>query len=114
STLARRFRLFINGITMSSSRPLICIGYLGLFIIILSSIYTMMTLFQYLFHGDTVDGWTSLIISIWFLGGLPIFSLGIIAVYLSVMFEEVKKRPYSIIKRIHRGGQVKAEALVEL
>jgi putative glycosyltransferase len=113
-TLGRRFRLFINGITMSSSRPLICIGYLGLFIIILSSIYTMMTLFQYLFHGDTVDGWTSLIISIWFLGGLTIFSLGIIAVYLSVMFEEVKKRPYSIIKRIHRGGQVEAEALVEL
>ena len=112
-TLARRFRLFINGITMSSSRPLICIGYLGLFIIILSSLYMMLTLFQYLFHGTTVDGWTSLIISIWFLGGLTIFSLGIIAVYLSVMFQEIKQRPYSIIKRIHTGGQVRAEPLVE-
>jgi putative glycosyltransferase len=112
-TLARRFRLFINGITMSSSRPLICIGYLGSFITMLAALYMTVTLFQYIFHGTSVDGWTSLIISIWFLGGLTIFSLGIIAVYLSVMFQEVKQRPYRIIKRVHTGGQVPAESLVE-
>src|SRR5580692_8508378 len=100
-TLRRRIRLFINGITMSSNRPLIFIGYLGALITILAAFYTGLTLLQYLFGVATPDGWTSLIISVWFLGGLTIFSLGIIATYLSVMFEEVKGRPYSIIARVH-------------
>ena len=101
-TLARRIRLFINGITMSSNRPLIFIGYLGALITILAVFYTGFTLLQYLFGVANPDGWTSLIISVWFLGGLTIFSLGIIATYLSVMFEEVKDRPYSTIARVHR------------
>jgi putative glycosyltransferase len=104
-TLRRRIRLFINGITMSSNRPLIFIGYLGAFITILAASYTGVTLLQYLFGVATPDGWTSLIISVWFLGGLTIFSLGIIATYLSVMFEEVKGRPYSIVAKVHRGAE---------
>ena len=102
-TLARRIRLFINGITMSSNRPLIYIGYLGAFIVFLATIYTAFVLVEYLLGVATPDGWTSLIISTWFLGGLTIFSLGIIATYLSVMFEEMKGRPYSIIAKIHGG-----------
>jgi len=101
-TLARRIRLFINGITMSSNRPLIYIGYIGALIVILAAIYTLFVLIEYLLGVATPDGWTSLIISTWFLGGLTIFSLGIIATYLSVMFEEVKGRPYSIIAKVHR------------
>jgi putative glycosyltransferase len=101
-TLARRIRLFINGITMSSNRPLIFIGYVGALIMILAVVYTLFVLIQYAFGAASPDGWTSLIISTWFLGGLTIFSLGIIATYLSVMFEEVKSRPYSIIAQIHR------------
>jgi putative glycosyltransferase len=67
--------------------------------------YTRLLL-QYLLGVATPDGWTSLIISVWFLGGLTIFSLGIIATYLSVMFEEVKGRPYTIIAKVHRGTEV--------
>ena len=100
-TLRRRIRLFINGITMSSNRPLIFIGYIGAFIVFLAAIYTIFVLVEYLLGVAAPDGWTSLIISTWFLGGLTIFSLGIIATYLSVMFEEVKSRPYSIIAKIH-------------
>jgi len=103
-TLARRIRLFINGITMSSNRPLIFIGYIGAGIIFLAALYSLYTLILYLLRVRSPDGWTSLIISIWFLGGLTIFSLGIIATYLSVMFEEIKGRPYSIIAKIHRQG----------
>jgi putative glycosyltransferase len=107
-TLARRIRLFINGITMSSNRPLIFIGYLGALIVILAAIYTLFVLVEYLLGVATPDGWTSLIISTWFLGGLTIFSLGIIATYLSVMFEEVKARPYSIIAKIHAGPETRS------
>jgi putative glycosyltransferase len=104
-TLARRIRLFINGITMSSNRPLIFIGYIGALIVALAAFYTLFVLIQYVFGVASPDGWTSLIISTWFLGGLTIFSLGIIATYLSVMFEEVKARPYSIIAKIHRATE---------
>lgn len=103
-TLARRIRLFINGITMSSNRPLIFIGYAGAAIVCLSAIYLLYTLVLYLLGVQSPDGWTSLIISIWFLGGLTIFCLGIIATYLSVLFEEIKNRPYSIIAKVHHRG----------
>jgi putative glycosyltransferase len=103
-TLARRIRLFINGITMSSNRPLIFIGYAGAAIVCLSMLYSLYTLILYLLRVQSPDGWTSLIISIWFLGGLTIFSLGIIATYLSVMFEEIKDRPYSIVAKVHQRG----------
>jgi putative glycosyltransferase len=104
-TLARRIRLFINGITMSSNRPLIFIGYLGALIVCLAVAYSLFVLIQYAIGVYNPDGWTSLIISVWFLGGLTIFSLGIIATYLSVMFEEVKARPYSIIAKVHHLGE---------
>jgi putative glycosyltransferase len=106
-TLARRIRLFINGITMSSNRPLIFIGYIGAIIVCLAAVYSLFVLIQYLLGIATPDGWTSLIISTWFLGGLTIFSLGIIATYLSVMFEEVKARPYSIIAKVHRASEAR-------
>jgi len=105
-TLARRIRLFINGITMSSNRPLIFIGYIGAIIVCLAALYSLFVLIQYLLGIASPDGWTSLIISTWFLGGLIIFSLGIMATYLSVMFEEVKARPYSIIAKVHRASEV--------
>jgi putative glycosyltransferase len=108
-TLARRIRLFINGITMSSNRPLIFIGYIGAIIVCLAAVYSLFVLIQYLLGIATPDGWTSLIISTWFLGGLTIFSLGIIATYLSVMFEEVKARPYSIIAKVHRASEASKE-----
>ncbi|MBV9875939.1 MAG: glycosyltransferase family 2 protein [Verrucomicrobia bacterium] len=108
-TLARRIRLFINGITMSSNRPLIFIGYIGAIIVCLAAVYSLFVLIQYLLGIATPDGWTSLIISTWFLGGLTIFSLGIIATYLSVMFEEVKGRPYSIIAKVHRAAEAPKE-----
>jgi len=108
-TLARRIRLFINGITMSSNRPLIFIGYIGAIIVCLAAVYSLFVLIQYVLGIATPDGWTSLIISTWFLGGLTIFSLGIIATYLSVMFEEVKARPYSIIAKVHRASEASKE-----
>lgn len=104
-TLTRRIRLFINGITMSSNRPLIFIGYLGALITVLAVFYTCFISLTYLLGVSTPDGWTSLIISTWFLGGLTIFSLGIIATYLSVMFEEVKGRPYTIIAKVHGAAE---------
>jgi putative glycosyltransferase len=48
-----------------------------------------------------LQGWASLIVSIWLLGGITIFCVGIIAIYLSKIFIEVKQRPYTIIREVY-------------
>jgi putative glycosyltransferase len=100
-TLIRRIRLFINGITMSSRQPLVSIAYLGLLTTCLCITYIAIILIQYFFFSVTVSGWTSVIVSTWLLGGIIIFCLGIISIYLSIIFEEVKMRPYVVVKCIH-------------
>jgi putative glycosyltransferase len=45
-----------------------------------------------------VPGWASIMVSIWFLGGLIIFCVGLIGMYLAKIFTEVKRRPYTIIR----------------
>jgi putative glycosyltransferase len=48
--------------------------------------------------GIGVAGYASLIVSIWFLGGLTLFSIGIVGVYLAKVFTETKNRPYTVIR----------------
>ena len=100
-TLAKRLRLFINAITMSSRQPLVFIAYLGLFTTCVCVAYIAFILIQYFFFSVTVSGWTSVIVSTWLLGGVIIFCLGIISIYLSIIFDEVKERPYVIVKRVY-------------
>jgi putative glycosyltransferase len=49
------------------------------------------------------SGYTSLIASVWLFAGLTIFFLGVQGIYISKIFSEVKQRPYTIIRQIHRG-----------
>jgi putative glycosyltransferase len=100
-TLVRRLRLFINGITMSSRQPLVFIAYLGFGTTCICIACIAIILVQYFFFGVTVSGWTSVIVSTWLLGGIIIFCLGIISIYLSIIFDEVKARPYVIVKTVH-------------
>ena len=50
-------------------------------------------------------GWPSLIVSIWFLGGLTIFFLGILGVYLAKIYQEIKHRPYTIVRDVFPPSQ---------
>jgi putative glycosyltransferase len=50
-----------------------------------------------------LEGWVSVFVSIWFLGGLTIFCVGLIGIYLSKVFEETKRRPYVTVRAVHRG-----------
>ena len=86
---------------MSSRQPLVFIAYLGLLTTCGCIAYIGFILVQYFFFSVTVSGWTSVIVSTWLLGGIIIFCLGIISIYLSVIFDEVKTRPYVIVKRVH-------------
>lgn len=100
-TLKRKLSLFVNSITSFSSKPLIYIFYIGLITTFFSTVFILKLVVDKLFFGLAFEGWTSLIVSVWFFGGLIILLLGIIGIYLSKIFIEVKQRPYTIIRNIY-------------
>jgi len=100
-TLKRKLELMVRSITGFSNRPLILIAALGVLILTLATVCSLYFLGVRIFIGKAPSGYMSLILSIWFLGGLIIFSLGVVALYLAVIFAETKNRPYTIIRDIY-------------
>lgn len=96
-TLGRRLSLAMRSLTFSN-RPLLGIGALGLVVLAVSALYLAWVLYVYAFVGEVPSGFTSIVLSIWLLGGLILFSLGVIAVYVSIIFNETKRRPYAIVR----------------
>ena len=86
-----------DGITSFSVKPLRFVMSLG-FLILITSIAIMIYSFIRKITGNTVDGWTFLIISIWFIGGLQMISVGIIGEYIGKIYSETKKRPRYIVE----------------
>lgn len=89
----------IDGVTSFSVKPLriiFIVGFLFLFLTIIAGIYV---LYQYLNH-NVVSGWSSLILSLWFIGSIVIISLGIIGEYIGKIYTEVKGRPRFNIESI--------------
>lgn len=94
---SRMFKLAIDVILAYSDKPIRMIIQLGFFISLSSVVIGFFFLYRYLQNQITVPGYASLIISIWFLGGLIIFILGILGLYIGKTFEGVKGRPIYII-----------------
>ena len=99
--LRQKVAHLVNAITSFSNKPLVLIFYLGCFILLISSIAALDLIIRKLLFGTLLEGWASLIVSIWLLGGLTIFCLGVIGIYLAKIFIEVKQRPYTIVKRTY-------------
>lgn len=97
----KKFSILVNAITSSTNRPLWLIFYLGLAITSCSSVFLVKLLIDKGVYGIGLAGWTSVIASIFFFGGLIIFVLGIIGIYLSKIFVESKQRPYAVIRKIY-------------
>jgi len=102
-SFTHKISTLVNAITSSSAKPLVFIFYLGCVIVALSSTAALYLVVRRLFFGEMLAGWPSLIVSIWLLGGLTIFCLGLIGFYISKIFLETKERPYTIIREIHEG-----------
>jgi glycosyltransferase involved in cell wall biosynthesis len=88
-----------EGITSLSTKPLKLIMLLGLLIIICSIIALAYVLISYLLN-ETNRGWASLMISIWFLGGVQLFSIGIVGQYVGKTYIETKERPRYTVTEI--------------
>lgn len=102
-TFKKRMKLALDSLFSNSTYPLRLISYVGLTISVLSFVAIIFYLYIYLFGnrefwGNTVPGWTSLVLIMFLLGGIILLSLGVISEYLWRIFDEVKDRPGYIIK----------------
>ncbi|NDV27167.1 glycosyltransferase family 2 protein [Desulfovibrio sp. JC010] len=100
-SLSKKIQLFVNSITAFSSFPLVAIFYFGFLISFLSFTYAGFLILNWILFSTPLTGWTSVITSIWLLGGLIILFIGVIGVYLAKVFSETKQRPYVIIRKIY-------------
>lgn len=100
-SLRQKISHLVNAITSFSNKPLVLIFYLGCFISLVASIAAIDLIIRKILFGTLLGGWASLIVSVWLLGGLTIFCLGVIGIYLSKIFIEVKQRPYTIIREVY-------------
>jgi len=96
----KSFALAVNGITSFSLTPLRFIGLAGFLIALFSMIITAYFLFESLYTNNTVPGWASTVLPIYFLGAIQLISLGVISEYLGKLFLESKKRPNYIIEEV--------------
>ena len=97
----KKIFLLVNSITSFSNKPLLFIFYLGSTILFISSLAALYLIIRKVFFGAILAGWPSLMVTIWLLGGLTIFCVGVIGIYLSRVFMETKERPYTIIRQIY-------------
>ncbi len=90
-------RLALNGFLSFSILPLRLATFLGFFVSLFSFLYGLWVIFKTLFWGEPVIGYPTIIVTVLFLGGVQLLSIGIIGEYLGRLFEESKQRPNYIV-----------------
>ncbi len=95
--LSKMLSFSIDGITSFSARPMRWIFMIGLILLVID-IFVAIYVFLAFFEHKAISGWTSLMLSVWFLGSLILMGLGIVGEYIGKIFIEVKNRPRYAIK----------------
>lgn len=90
--LKKMLSFSIDGITSFSSRPIRMILALGVLLLILDVAMSIYVFISYFGHA-AIPGWTSLMLSVWFLGSIILIALGVVGEYIGKIFVEVKHRP---------------------
>lgn len=101
-TMRKKLTMAVDAVTSFSSKPLIYIFYLGLTFSSGSLLFMAFLIIRRLVAGSAILGWTSVIATLFLIGGIIIFSLGIIGIYLSKIYIQVKSRPNSIVKKVYQ------------
>lgn len=96
--LGKMLSFAVDGITSFSVRPLRYITYLGLIFMFISLAAIIYAIVVYA-EGRTIQGWTSLLVSLWFIGGAILVALGVIGEYVGKIYSEVKRRPRYIVEK---------------
>lgn len=95
--LSKMLAFAIEGITSLSIQPIRMITHLGLMLFLVSICMLAYSIVRH-FQGNTIPGWSSLMVSLWFIGGLVLLSLGIVGEYVGKIYLETKGRPRYIIE----------------
>lgn len=103
---AKMLSLALDGITGFSVKPLRLTSFAGLGISAIGFAYAIYALVMRIFTSKTVEGWTSLLISVLIIGGIQLISLGIIGEYLGKLFMQSKGRPHYVIKEKSESTEV--------
>jgi dolichol-phosphate mannosyltransferase len=105
-TLAKLLRLAADTIIAYSDKPLRMSVRLGFVLAFLAFCYGLYIIIRAVFYGSSIMGWPSLIVSLYFIGGVIIAILGVIGIYLGKTFDEAKKRPlYIVMNTTFDGGR---------
>ena len=96
--LSKMLSLAFNGITSFSIKLIRIISLIGVLSLILSFGMLAYSLYR-LITGEVVSGWTSIIVSLWAIGGLVLISIGIVGEYIGKIYMETKQRPRFIIQQ---------------
>lgn len=96
--LKKMIDLSIDGITSFSAKPMRMIFMTGLLLLVITLGVAVWVLIAYFTH-RTISGWSSLMLSVWFLGSLILMGIGIVGAYIGKIFIEVKQRPRYAIDR---------------
>lgn len=96
--LSSLFDLAIEGITSFTTAPLRISTILGFIISVVAFLYMLFIIIKTFIYGDPVQGFPTLIITILFLGGIQLISIGIIGEYIGRIFNETKNRPVYVVK----------------
>ena len=97
-TIRRMLGLAVDGILSFSAAPLHAVTAMGLIVSFLSFCYGIYSLYAYFFTSQTVPGWTSLLVTVLFLGGVQLVSIGVLGEYLIRVYNETKGRPVYILR----------------
>ncbi len=98
--LSKQISLSIDGITSFTAKPMRMIFTLGFMLLLIDIIVAIWVLTAY-YTGAAITGWSSLILSVWFLGSLILMAIGIVGEYIGKIYIEVKNRPrYAIREEI--------------
>jgi len=92
-SLKKMFQLALHGVTSFSVVPLRLVGIVGFFLFLFSFVMGCNAVWHVLYVGDTVPGWASTILPIYFIGGIQLLCLGVVGEYVGKIFTTVKNRP---------------------
>lgn len=90
--LKKMLAFSIDGITSFSTAPLKFITFVGLTMTLVSLVMIMFSIIRHI-EGNTIEGWTSLLVSLWFIGGIITTAMGVTGIYIGKIYVEVKQRP---------------------
>ena len=100
-TFLKKLTMSLDAILSFSNKPLIYISILGILISFISLIFIIGLVVRRVINSEVLLGWTSVIVSVWFIGGLIITFVGMVGIYIGRIFVQVKNRPNVIIRSIH-------------